>query len=117
MEESKRQKQVGKLIQTEISNIIQLKSASIHSGGLISVSKVVMTPDLLESRIYLSLFQIEDTKKVISELNQNSWEYRKELGERLRHNLRRIPEIQFFLDDTLDYVFHMEEVFKKINKK
>jgi ribosome-binding factor A len=117
MEETKRQKQVGKLIQAELSEIFQRTGINITQGGMLSVSKVSMTPDLIEARVYLSLFQIPDTKQVLADLKERNWEYRKMLGERVRHQLRRVPYIEFFIDDTLDYVFKMEEVFKKLNEE
>jgi ribosome-binding factor A len=117
MEETKRQKQVGKLVQAELSEIFQRTGINITQGGMLSVSKVSMTPDLIEARVYLSLFQIPDTKQVLADLKERNWEYRKMLGERVRHQLRRVPYIEFFIDDTLDYVFKMEEVFKKLNEE
>lgn len=114
MEESKRQKQVGKLVQAELSDIFQRTGLNMSQGGMVSVSKVTMTPDLIEARVYLSLFQVPDKDKFLADLKEHNWEYRKQLGERVRNQLRRVPYIEFFLDDTLDYVFKMEEVFKKI---
>lgn len=116
MEESKRQKQVGKLVLEEMSDILQKEGYNILDGGIISVSKVMMTPDLLEARIYLSLFQIKKPEEVMHQIREKSWEFRKILGARLKNQLRRVPELQFFNDDTLDYVFKMEELFKKINE-
>lgn len=115
--ESKRQKQVAKLIQAELSEIFQHTGLHITQGGMLSISKVAMTPDLLEARVYLSFFQIPDVPKVMSELKDRNWEYRKMLGEKVRHQLRRVPFVSFFVDDTLDYVFHMEEVFKKLHSE
>ena len=117
MEESKRQKQVGKLVMEELSDIFQREGYNVMNGGMISISKVVMTPDLLEARIYLSLFQIKDPAALLYEIKEKSWEFRKALGTRLKDQLRRIPELQFFNDDTLDYVFKMEDLFKKINEE
>ena len=117
MEETKRQKQVGKLLQAELSEIFQRTGLNITQGGMLSISKVSMTPDLIEARVYLSLFQIPDGKKVLAELKERNWEYRKMLGERVRHQLRRVPYIEFFLDDTLDYVYKMEDVFKQLDIK
>ena len=114
MEDSKRQKQVGKLVQQEMSDIFQREGMSIVQGGMVSVSKVSMTPDLLEARIYLSLFQIKDQKALLKEIRERKSEWRNMLGQRVKNQLRRVPELTFFVDDTLDYVFKMEEVFKKI---
>jgi ribosome-binding factor A len=84
-------------------------------GGMVSISSVKVTPDLLEARIYISLFKVAEAKTTIKKIEARSWEIKKELSGRIKHQLRRIPVIHFFLDDTLDYVFKMEEVFKKIN--
>lgn len=116
MEEGKRQKQVARLIQEELSDIFQRSGLNVIQGGMVSIAKVSMTPDLIEARIYLSLFQIKDPKQLMKEITDKDWEYRKLLGERVKHQLRRIPYLTFFLDDTLDYVFKMEDVFKKIEE-
>ena len=117
MEETKRQKQVGKLIQQEMSSIFQREGVGIVGGGMVSISKVMVTPDLMEARIYLSLFQIKDQVAVLKEFRERTAEWRNLLGQRVKNQLRRIPELQFFIDDTLDYVFKMEEVFKKIKEE
>lgn len=117
MQESKRQRQVGQLIEEEMASIFQKEGINMVKGGMVSISKVSVTPDLLEARIYLSLFKIEHPDVLLEEIKAKTGELRKELGNRLRHHLRRIPDLQFFLDDTLDYVFKMEELFKKINEE
>lgn len=117
MEESKRQKQVGKQILEEMSDIFQREGLNMVDGGMVSISKVMVTPDLLEARIYLSLFQVKDQAKLMHTVKERTWELRKALGQRLRNQLRRVPELVFFTDDTLDYVFKMEELFKKINEE
>jgi ribosome-binding factor A len=117
MEESKRQKQVGKLVLEELSGIFQREGINIMDGGMVSISKVMMTPDLLEARIYLSFFQIKKPAELLHEIKERTAEFRKELGNRLKNQLRRVPELQFFNDDTLDYVFKMESIFKQINEE
>lgn len=114
MQESKRQKQVGQLINEEMSNIFQREGLNVVNGGLVSISKVSMTPDLLEARIYLSLFKIDNPQEFIDEITTKSSELRGILGNKLKNQLRRIPELKFFNDDTLDYVFKMEGIFKKL---
>lgn len=116
MQESKRQKQVGQLVQQELSDIFQRMGFNVIDGGMISIATVRMTPDLLEARVYLSMFQIKDQMEMISRIKERMGEVRKELGNRMSKQLRRIPELSFFLDDTLDYVFKMDELFKKINE-
>lgn len=114
MKEGKRQKQVGGLIQEEINMIFQRLGLNMIDGGMVSISSVKITPDLLEARIYLSVFNAADNKPVLKKIEDRSWEIKKELAARVRNQLRRIPELKFFLDDTLDHVFKMEELFKQI---
>ena len=84
---------------------------------LVSISSVKITPDLLEARVYLSFFQVKDAKAALKKIGERNWEIKKELASRVRHQLRNIPELKFFQDDTLDHVFKMEELFKKINEE
>lgn len=114
MKEGKRQKQVSGLIQEEINMIFQRLGLNMVDGGMVSISSVKITPDLLEARIYLSVFNAADNKSVLKRVEDKAWEIKKELAARVRNQLRRIPELKFFLDDTLDHVFKMEELFKQI---
>ena len=117
MKEGKRQKQISGLIQEEINTIFQRLGLSFVNGGMVSVSSVKVTPDLLEARIYLSIFQAADKKEVLKKIEDRHWEIKKELAAQIKHQLRRIPELKFFLDDTLDHVFKMEELFTKIKEE
>lgn len=117
MQESKRQKQVAKLILEEINLIFQKEGLTIIDGGMISISKVMVTPDLLEARVYLSLFQVKEPEALINNIVAKTSELRNQLGRGLRHQLRRIPELKFFNDETLDQVFKMEELLKSIRKE
>lgn len=117
MSETKRQKQVGQLVQEELSNIFMRMGFNVTEGGMISISSVKMTPDLLEARVYLSMFQIKSPEEMMARVKEKTGEIRRELGNRVGKQLRRVPELIFFLDDTLDHVFRMEELFKKINEE
>jgi len=117
MEESKRQKQVAGVIQEEMNDIFLRLGLNMVDGGMLSISKVKITPDLLEARSYLSLFQVRDQQALMSRIEDRTGEIKRELGNRVKQQLRRIPELRFFLDDTLDYVFKMEEIFKQINEE
>ena len=113
MQENKRQKQIAGLLHEELSGIFQRLSLSMIEGGMVSISSVKITPDLLEARIYLSIFQA-DSKIVMKRIEDRKWEIKKELAVQVKQQLRRIPELKFFLDDTLDHVFKMEELLKQI---
>lgn len=115
MQEGKRQKQVAAVIQQEMNDIFMRLGLNMIDGGMVSISSIKVTPDLLEARIYLSLFKVADTNATMKKIQAQAWEIKKELSERVKHQLRRIPVLHFYLDDTLDYVFKMEDVFKQIN--
>ena len=93
-----------------------MESANIVDGGMVSITKVMITPDLLEARVYLSFFQVKDATALLYKIKERGWEWRKLLGQRVKNQLRRVPELHFFSDDTLDHVFKMEELFKKIKE-
>jgi ribosome-binding factor A len=114
--ETKRQKQVAGLINEELNDICRRMNLLMMDGGMISISAVKITPDLFEARVYLSMFKIKDTQAVLLKFEEKNKEIRKELGSRVRHQLRSVPEIKFYIDDTLDYAFKMEELFEKIKK-
>ena len=114
MLEGKRQKQIGGLIHQELSDIFRRLGLNMIEGGMVSISSVQVTPDLLEARIYLSLFQIKDTNALMKKVEEVKWDVKKELAARVKHQLRRIPELKFFHDDSLDQVFKMEELLNRI---
>jgi ribosome-binding factor A len=115
MQEGKRQKQVGSLLNEEINLIFQRLGLNMIDGGMVSISSVKLTPDLLEARIYLSFFQVKDAKETLQKIEERSWEIKRELTSRVAKQLRRMPILKFFHDDTLDHVFKMDELLKKIN--
>lgn len=117
MEEGKRQRQVAGAIQEEMNDIFRRLNLSMLDGGMVSISSVKVTPDLLEARIYLSLFQVKDTAAAMKTIEHRAWEIKKELADKMKHQLRRIPVLHYYLDDTLDHVFKMEEIFKSINEE
>ena len=114
MEEGKRQRQVAGALQEELNDIFRRLGLGMIDGGMVSISSVKITPDLLEARIYLSLFQVKDPAGVMKNIESRAWEIKKELADRVKHQLRRIPVLNFYHEDTLDYVFKMEEIFKQI---
>ena len=117
MEEGKRQKQIAGLLNEEMNTIFQRMGLNMIDGGMVSISSVKVTPDLLEARFYLSFFQAKDVKIAIQKIEDRHHEIKKELAARIRHQLRSVPVLKFFQDDTLDHVFKMEEIFKKIEEE
>ena len=116
MQEGKRQKQVAAVILEEMNDIFRRMGLNMMNGGMVSISSVKVTPDLLEARIYLSFFQVPDGEAAMKIIEDRSWEIKKHLAEKIKHQLRRMPVLQFYKDDTLDQVFKMEELFKKIHE-
>jgi ribosome-binding factor A len=114
MEEGKRQKQVAAVISEELNDIFRRLNLNMIDGGMVSISSVKLTPDLLESRIYVSMYKVQDEKAALKKIEHNSWEIKKELASRIKNQVRRMPVLKFYLDDTLDHVFKMEELFKQI---
>jgi ribosome-binding factor A len=114
MEEGKRQKQVAAVISEELNDIFRRLNLNMIDGGMVSISSVKLTPDLLESRIYLSMYKVQDENAALKRIEHQSWEIKKELAGRIKNQVRRMPVLKFYLDDTLDHVFKMEELFKQI---
>jgi ribosome-binding factor A len=117
MNESKRQKQVGALLLEELSDIFRRLGLSMLDGGLISLTAVKVTPDLLEARVYLSLFQVKDTAAVMKLIEDRGWEIKRELAARVKHQLRRIPVLEYIHDDTLEHADRMDALFRKLNEQ
>jgi ribosome-binding factor A len=116
MQENKRQKQVSALLLKELSDIFQRLGLSMIDGGLISLTTVKVTPDLLEARVYLSFFQVKDVPGTMKKIEDRGWEIKRELADRVKHQLRRIPILQYFHDDTLEHADKMDALFRKINE-
>jgi ribosome-binding factor A len=108
--ESKRQQRISKLIMRDLSEIFQLEVPHLTPGVMVTVTKVYVTPDLTLARVYLSLFPTKDKEKLVGNLNKASREIRGHLGRRVRHQIRVIPELKFYLDDSLDYIEKIDEL-------
>jgi len=104
------------MIGQELDAIFRKKGWTMMGKGMISISKVKITTDLQEAKVFLSMFQIDDQEKVMADIEAKNWEVRKELGARIRNSVRRIPTLKFYIDDTLDYVDRIEEVLKRVRK-
>ena len=116
MLEGKRQKQVAAVIEKDLNEIFQRLGLSMIDDGMVSIASVKITPDLFDARIYLSFFQVKDAVATLNKIQERNWEIKKELTARVRHQLRSMPQLTFYIDDTLDYVDKMEVLFKEIKK-
>lgn len=109
--ESTRQSKISRLIQKELSEIFLLEAKSMN-GVLVSVTSARISPDLSIARVYISVFPSDRGDEIVKNLNKNVRSIRFELGNRLRHQLRIIPELKFFIDDSLDYLERIDELLK-----
>lgn len=111
MEETQRQKKIASVLQRDLVDVLQKDAQSGMQGVIISVSKVSVTPDLGIAKVYLSVFPSENRDAIIDGVKSNAPLIRHELAKRTRNQLRRMPELLFFGDDSLDYI---EEIDKSL---
>ena len=109
--ETTRQNKISRLLQKELSEIFLLQTKSMP-GVLVSVSAVRISPDMSIARVYLSVFPSEKAEEIVKNVNDNMKTIRYELGTRVRHQLRIIPELKFFVDDSLDYIEKIDSLLK-----
>lgn len=117
MQEGKRQRQVAGIIQQNLDEIFRRLGLNMIDGGMVSISSVKTTPDLLEARIYISFYKVPDEKVALKKIESKAWEIKKELTTKIKNQMRRMPVLHYYIDDTLDNVFKMEELFKQINNQ
>lgn len=110
--ESTRQQKIARLIQKELSEIFCQQTAKM-GNVLVSVSAVRVSPDLSIARVYLSIFPSEKADEILKNINASAKTVRYELAQRVRYQLRKTPELSFFVDDSLDYIEHIDELLKK----
>lgn len=110
--ESNRQAKIARLIQKELSEIFRQQTAKTH-GVIVSVSAVRVSPDLSIARAYLSVFPSEKGQEMIDSINKSAQTVRYELAQRVRYQLRKTPALQFYLDDSLDYIENIDKLLEK----
>jgi ribosome-binding factor A len=115
MKEGKRQKQVSALLLEEINRIFQKLGLNMIQGGMVSISSVKITPDLFEARIYLSFYQVTNPKDALKLIEDRAWEIKRDLVSSIRNQLRSMPQLTFYIDDSLEYVDKMETLFREIH--
>ena len=116
MKEGKRQKQVSALLLEEINRIFQKLGLNMIQGGMVSLSSVKITPDLFEARIYLSFYQVPKPAEALKLIEDRAWEIKRDLVSSIRNQLRSMPQLTYYIDDSLEYVDKMETLFKEINE-
>ena len=110
---STRQLKVGREIQKDLAEIIRSKGMAAFEGALVTVSEVRVSPDLSVAKVYVSIFPSDKQEAVMGLLEENNKALRGELGRAVGKQLRIVPELGFYLDTSLDYAAHIEELLKK----
>lgn len=110
--ESTRQQKIGRQIQRDISEILTKEAAAVQCGAMVSVTRVRMSPDFELAKIYLSIFPFDKHEAVMEALRENNWLVRKALGVRVRNQLRHVPELAFYVDDSLEYIDAIDKLLK-----
>ena len=114
--EGKRQAKIARLIQKDLSEIFRRQTAAM-GNVLVSVSAVKITPDLSLARVYLSIFPSEKGAEILANINKQSKTVRYELAQLVKQTLRKCPELQFYLDDSLDYIENIDRLLASDKKR
>lgn len=110
---STRQLKVARELQRDLAEIIRSKGMAVFNGAMVTVSEVRISPDLSIAKVFVSIFPSAKQEQVMKILEENKKAYRGELGRKVASQLRIVPELDFFLDTTLDYAEHIDELLKK----
>ncbi len=113
--ETTRQAKIARLLQKELSEIFRLETAKMH-GTLVSVSTVRVAPDLSTARVYLSIFPSGKSQEILGHITESSRTIRYELAQRVRFQLRKCPDLHFYIDDSLDYIDNIDHLLGHDNK-
>lgn len=108
-----RQNKIDRLIQKDLGEIFRINSRSLFDGAMITVTRVNVTKDLSLARVYLSLFATKDKHALITKIKALSKEIKKELAIKIKNQVRVIPELEYILDDSLDYIENIDKLLKQ----
>ena len=109
---STKQNKVARLLQKELGDIFQKKS-KLFDNKMITVTVVRISPDLLIAKVYLSMYPSRNNEQTLALVKEHGSELRYELGNRIRNQVRKIPELNFFIDDSLDYIENIDRLLKE----
>lgn len=108
-----RQLKVARELQRDLAEIIRSKGMAVFDGAMVTISEVRVSPDLSIAKVYASIFPSDKAEKVMGILEENKKSYRGELGRKVASQLRIVPELDFYLDSSIDYAEHIDELLKK----
>ena len=110
--ETTRQQKISRLIQRDLGEIFQREARAVYNGAMITVTAVRVTKDLSLARVFLSIFAVTDKNVVFNKVKEHVKDTRVKLATRIRNQVRIIPELEFFMDDSLDYIENIEKLLK-----
>ena len=110
--ESTRQKKVSRLIQKELADMFLKKGNEFAHGKLVSITRVRVSPDLSFAKVYLSIFPTSHQDDILHTIQEHSSKIRFDLGQKVRSQLRIVPDIAFHIDDSLDYIEKIDKLLK-----
>lgn len=111
--ETTRQQKIARQIQRDIADIFQKEAAHIVRGSMVTVTTVRVSPDFGYAKIYVSVFPFDKGDAILAELKNNNWMIRRALGQRIRFQLKVVPELEFFIDDSLEYIENIDNLLKE----
>ena len=111
--ESTRQQKIARQIQRDIADIFQKEAAAIVRGVMVTVTTVRVSPDFGYAKIYVSVFPFDKGEAVLAALKNNNWLIRRALGQRIRFQLKVVLELEFFIDDSLEYIENIDNLLKE----
>jgi ribosome-binding factor A len=117
MTESKRQKQIGEVIRRHFGTVLQNEGTYIYGTAFVTVMKVYVSPDISLAKIYLSIYNVDNKEEILEKIRFNAHLLKKNLASRIKKHIRRIPEISFFIDETLDEIYRVNELLDDTLKK
>lgn len=113
---TRRQQKVSSLIQEELSGIFQRHGSNYYGSAFVTITGVEVSPDLLVVKIFLSIYNVKEKEKTLDSIISSSNEIRRQLGNKMRFHLRRIPELLFYIDDSIENAMRVNELLNKVNK-
>lgn len=115
--ETKRQKQINELLRRAFSMVLMEEGSYIFDKAMVTVTRAVVSPDMQNAKIYLSIFNAENKQEIMIAMDENLHRLRHTLATKVGKQLRRIPELKFFLDESLDEFFRMDQILTKLRSE
>lgn len=115
--DSKRQLQAGELLKRNLAPIFQQEGPYMYGQAFVTVTSVKLSPDLSQAKVYLSIFNADDKNEVLKKVSNHTHAIKQALASRIKNQVRRIPQIFFYFDETIDEMYKVDVMFKNLNAK